>query len=162
MKESKVIFLDIDGVLNTPSYAVQAHAMWKRTDGWFKSRDKYGQVFDPMACACLEYLVNTTGAEVVISSTWRKSGLQVMKDMFKDREVYIDVIDVTPESDFIRGTEIEMWLAENDWVTNYVILDDDDDFTPDQIKSHYVDCSGKFGFDHNAMVRALKILMFKC
>lgn len=153
-----VIFLDIDGVLNTPNYAVQAHAMWKRTNGRFKSRDKYGQVFDPMACSCLEYLADTTNSKIVVSSVWRKSGLQVMKNMFKDRGIDIEVIDVTPESDFIRGTEIEMWLAENDYIKNYVILDDDDDFTPDQIDSHYVDCSGKFGFDHNAMVKAIKIL----
>jgi hypothetical protein len=135
--------------------------MWKRTGGWFKSRDIYGQIFDPMACACLEYLAHTTGAKVVVSSTWRKSGLQVMKDMFRDRDIDIEVIDITPKSDFIRGVDIEMWLAENDYVTNYVILDDDDDFTPDQIQSHYVDCSGKFGLDHNALVRALKILMVK-
>jgi hypothetical protein len=153
-----VIFLDIDGVLNTPSYAVQAHAMWKRTKGWFKSRDKYGQVFDPMACACLEYLVDTTGAKVVISSTWRKSGLQVMKNMFIDRGIGITVIDITPETELIRGLEIEKWLYENP-VANYVILDDNNDFTQYQLENHFVDCSGKFGFDHNAMVKALKILL---
>ena len=154
----KIIFLDIDGVLNTPNYAVQAHATWKRTNGRFKSRDQYGDIFDPLACACLEYMVDITGAKVVISSAWRKSGLQVMKSMFKDRGIDIDVIDITPEFEFIRGDEIEAWLAENDYVTNYVILDDDCDFTPDQLDSHYVDCSGKYGFDHNAMVKAIKIL----
>lgn len=32
----KVIFLDIDGVLNTPNYGVQAHAMRKDTTRWLK------------------------------------------------------------------------------------------------------------------------------
>lgn len=154
-----VIFLDIDGVLNTPNYGVQAHAMWKRTNGWFKSRDEFGAIFDPMAVDCLEYLVHHTNAKVVVSSTWRKSGFQVMKDMFKMRGIDVDIIGVTPVLNTIRGEEIEHWLHENDYVSNYVILDDDTDFTEEQKKGHFVCTHGKYGFDHNCMVKALKLLM---
>ncbi|MBE3086037.1 MAG: hypothetical protein IMZ64_07460 [Bacteroidetes bacterium] len=169
--KNNIVFLDLDGVLNTPQYAVQAFSMWKRTDGWFKSRDKYGQVFDPLACACLEYLVHSTGAKVVISSTWRMSGLEVMQQMFKDREIAVDVIGITPtEVDVVergtleyydlvdRGHEIQQWVNDNE-VSNYVILDDHNDFTPEQLEFHYVDCSGKEGFNYNAMAKALKILL---
>lgn len=157
-----IIFLDIDGVLNTPSYGVVAHAMWKRTNGWFKSRDKYGALFDPMAVSCLEYLVHHTNSKVVISSTWRKSGLRVMRDMFAERDIHVDILDVTPILNTIRGLEIEHWLLQNDWVTNYLILDDDKDFTEEQKKNHFVCTRGKHGFDHNAMVRALKLLLIRC
>lgn len=155
---NNVIFLDIDGVLNTPDFAVRAHAMWKRTDGWFKSHDKFGQLFDPMAVACLEYLTDTTGARVVISSSWRKSGTGVMLNLFRFREIDIDIVGCTPVTGGIRGEDIAMWLSENVWVENYVILDDDNDFTRQQLENHYVNCSGKYGLDHNAMVRAIKIL----
>lgn len=163
-----VIFLDIlsicdtdfkcpkcecpDGVLNTPNYGVQAHAMWKRTNGRFKSRDEFGAIFDPMAVDCLEYLVHHTGAKVVVSSTWRKSGFQVMKDLFKFRK--IDIIGVTPVLNALRGQEIQIWLQENKHVTNYVILDDNTDFLVDQM-DHFV-CT-KYGFDHNCMGKAFEI-----
>ena len=154
-----VIFLDIDGVLNTPNYGVQAHAMWKRTNGWFKSRDEFGAIFDPMAVDCLEYIVHHTNAKIVVSSSWRKSGFKVMKDMFKVRGIDADIIGVTPVLNTMRGEEIEQWLLKNDYVTNYVILDDDTDFTEEQKKNHFVCTHGKYGLDHNAMVKALKILM---
>lgn len=154
-----IIFLDIDGVLNTSNYGVQAHAMWKRTNGWFKSRDEFGAKFDPMAVDCLEYIVHRTNAKIVISSTWRKSGLHVMKNMFKVRGIDADIIGVTPVLNTMRGEEIEQWLHENDYVTNYVILDNNTDFTEEQKKNHFVCTHGKHGLDHNAMVKALKILM---
>jgi len=157
-----IIFLDIDGVLNTPNYSVQAYAMHTKTNGWFKSRDEFGVLFDPVAVACLEFLAHETNSKVVVSSTWRRSGLQVMKDMFKLRGIDVDIIDVTPILNTQRGEEIEQWLSENDHITNYVILDDDTDFTDHQRNNHFVCTEGKYGFDHNAMVKALKILLNRC
>jgi hypothetical protein len=158
-KAPTIIFLDIDGVLNTPSYGTKAYAMYKKTKGWFKSRDQYGALFDPMAVECLEYLAHTTNAKIVVSSSWRKSGLEVMKEMFKYRAIDIEIIDTTPILNTIRGNEIEQWLLDNDYVTNYVILDDDTDFTQEQLQKHFVHTHGPNGFDHNCMVKALKILM---
>lgn len=154
-----IIFLDIDGVLNTPNYAVQAHATWKNTNGWFKSRDDFGALFDPIAVSCLEYLADTTNAKIVISSTWRTAGLARMKELFKFRGIDVDILDITPRLNTIRGEEIEAWLQINDYVTNYVILDDDTDFTDQQLKSNFVHTNSKYGFNHHAMVQALKILM---
>jgi hypothetical protein len=157
-----IIFLDIDGVLNTPNYGVQAHGMWKKTNGWFKSKDEFGAIFDPFAVDCLIYLADTTNSKIVISSTWRKSGLERMKAMFKVRGIPVDVIDVTPILNTKRGEEIETWLQMNDYVTNYVILDDDTDFTEYQLNHKFVLTHGKNGFDHNCLVKALKILMERC
>jgi hypothetical protein len=154
-----VIFLDIDGVLVTPNYSVQAHGLWKQTNGWFKSRDEFGAIFDPMAIDCLVYLCDTTDSKVVVSSSWRSKGLKRMKDLFKVRGIPIDVIDITPMTIGIRGSQIEEWLIEHDDVSNYVILDDDVDFTDAQLKDHFVCTKGKYGFDHNALVKALKILI---
>lgn len=155
----KVVFLDIDGVLNTPNYAVQAHGMWSKTNGWFKSKDEFGAIFDPISVDCLLYLCETTNAKVVISSTWRRVGLLRMREMFKVRGIPIDIIDVTPILNLKRGEEIEAWLSENDYVTNYVIIDDDTDFTDYQLNNHFVCTRGQYGLNHNAMVLAIKILM---
>ena len=157
-----IVFLDIDGVLNTPNYGVQAHAMWKKTNGWFKSRDEFGAIFDPIAVDCLVYLCDVADAKVVVSSTWRRAGLDRMKAMFKLRGISVDVVDVTPILNTKRGEEIETWLQMNDHVSNYVILDDDTDFTEYQLNHKFVLCAGKYGFDHHCLSKALKILMDRC
>ena len=63
----KVIFLDIDGVLNVIS---QGH-------------DEYGSLFHKHFEDNLRYIIEQTGAKIVISSTWRMSGLSEMQRMWK-------------------------------------------------------------------------------
>ena len=53
----RIIFLDIDGVLNV----------------YCESRDKYGCTFHTHFEDNLHDLIEATGAEIVISSTWRYS-----------------------------------------------------------------------------------------
>lgn len=51
----KIIFLDIDGVLNLI----------------LQDFDKYGSIFHKHFEDNLRYLIDQTGADIVISSTWR-------------------------------------------------------------------------------------------
>ena len=142
----KIIFLDIDGVLNLIP----------------QGRDKYGDIFHPHFVANLKRLIDVTGAKIVISSTWRMSGFDVMKNMWKDRKLPGDVIGITPigyhlsQRDFNfkkwkdrtmpRGVEIQYWLDNTkDNIDNYVILDDDTDMTKFQFDNHYVKTSGNMG-----------------
>ena len=125
----KIIFLDIDGVLNV----IQ------------EGHDKYGAIFHKHFVDNLRNLVNSTGAKIVISSTWRQSGLSVMQDMWKDRNYPGEIIDITPDCFTIvnegicefydtvdRGHEIQYWLDRHPEVTHYVILDDDNDMLDSQ------------------------------
>ena len=41
-------------------------------------------------------IIELTGAKIVISSTWRKSGLSVRKELWKFSNLPGEVIDVTP------------------------------------------------------------------
>ena len=157
--KKNVIFLDIDGVLNTSKNSVRLHGAYKATNGYIKSRDDFGALFDPIACDNLIYLADTTKSAIVISSTWRKHGLQRMKDLFKFRGIALDIIDVTPILNKERGYEIEEWLLQNDWVEKYIIIDDDTDFTQEQRNNHLVHTPGENGLDHTALVRGLKLLM---
>ena len=59
-----VLFLDVDGVLCTP--------LSVRLD-WLLRRPMDRQLFDPIALFWLERLVRRTGAQVVLSSSWRYS-----------------------------------------------------------------------------------------
>ena len=64
-----IIFLDIDGVLNV----------------YCESRDKYGCTFHQQFVDNLKYIIDSTGADIVITSTWRFDGLNTMQNMWKDR-----------------------------------------------------------------------------
>lgn len=121
----KIIFLDIDGVLNVI----------------YQGRDKYGSLFHPHFEDNLAHIINETEADIVISSTWRYSGLKVMQSMWRDRGLPGNVIDVTPTiHDGVRGDEIDLWLRENQ-VDSYVIIDDDADMLPEQM-NNFVQTSG--------------------
>lgn len=129
----KVLFLDIDGVLNILS----------------EGRDKYGQIFNKHFEDNLHKIVETTGADIVISSTWRLSGLDFIRNMWKERGIAGNVIDVTPTTkERIRGVEIDMWLKRHD-VDTYVIIDDDSDMLPEQMP-YFIKTSDNL--DHNDCV----------
>lgn len=125
----KIIFLDIDGVLNSKQY--------KRKIG-SKFVDPQYQI-DPLVVKRLNDIIATTNAKIVISSTWRLSficaanALQKMQDCFADYGIN-DIVDCTPQilaSDgtpliSFRGDEIKEWLKRNKDVSSFVVLDDID------------------------------------
>jgi hypothetical protein len=129
MEKIKVIFLDIDGVLNVYSH----------------DHDEFGSQFMPQFVNNLKRVIEETGAKIVISSTWRYGGLQRMKDLWEKRNLPGEVIDITPDCNDLfnegsfkwldqieRGHEVEYWLDEHPEVEKYVIFDDDNDFLPHQ------------------------------
>lgn len=119
----RVIFLDIDGVLNV----------------CYQKRDDYGQEFHPEFVENLRRIVEETGAHIVISSTWRMSGLDVMREMWTKRGLPGEVIGITPVlRTRHRGDEIQEWLRLNT-VETYVILDDDRDMLREQLPK-FVHC----------------------
>jgi hypothetical protein len=105
----KVIFADIDGVLNcrlTPNPR------------------KFPYIVDHCLLELFKSLVSYSETKVVLSSTWRYDPAGV----FSARHWGIPFIDVTPDfSDKPRRDEILAWLANNSDVKRYVVLDDEDD-----------------------------------
>ena len=164
-----VIFLDIDGVINTENNIVF------RKETGNRIMDKDGYVFDPVAVGFLKLLIDKTDAKIVISSSWRHFGLQFFKDLWIEREMPGEVIDLTfskettkrdeqrielqkiPEGQGIsRGDEINAYLATHPEITNYVILDDDTDFYENQ---NFVQTDLVHGLDCNSYYNALEIFM---
>jgi len=81
-----LIFLDIDGVLNPECYMRYLHERNTR-DKRLEFRDAYGHLFDPHCVTELKRLIDTTDADIVISSAWRLAGLAVMQEMWVDRDL---------------------------------------------------------------------------
>lgn len=142
----KIIFLDIDGVLNSK-----------------KCFDKYhmGKSFP----ICLDLVQNLnkitreTGAKIVVTSTWRYEGVRKLRERFKKAGIEGKIIGVTPDSRFIRGSEISAWRTcdSKRLFSNYVILDDDDDFF-DYQKKYLVRTDSSIGLSDKDAIRAIKIL----
>ena len=119
-KDTQIIFLDIDGVLNCAK-TMQRH------------RGVIG--IDPYMVAIFNRIIFATDAKIVLSSTWR-----LHKDERDEiRSQVMDFIDVTPHLPLKngyerkeRGCEVKAWLKEHPEITTYAILDDNSDFFPDQ------------------------------
>ena len=125
----KVIFLDIDGVLNH-----EQHYKWlMETDEPTPLQSVYPySEFNPKSCQLLNEIIKETGAQIVVSSSWRLDGENRLNSLFK----YFGlpkIYSTTPCLNTARGIEIGAWLAAHPEVTNYVILDDDEDMTVEQM-----------------------------
>lgn len=123
----KIIFLDIDGVLNTGGadrLYPWVHELNHKN--WHKSAVKR-----------LDWLCKKTGAVVVISSTWRKFSQDLdwwNSEFYQAGARNIKVIGITPDShNGFRGGEVRIITRGlHMLVEKYVCIDDDSDFYPDQ------------------------------
>ncbi len=173
----RVVVLDIDGVLNNEVFPNAFFAILKRLEivrsrakelHKIVMRDEYGNFFCPTATNMLAYIIEQTGAKIVISSSWRHSGLQFMQDMWKERGLPGEVIDITPSfhrtNDHMpfkeraeRGHEIKDWLTRHPEVESYVILDDDDDMLPEQ-EARFVRTNERYGITFDDAKKCIEIL----
>jgi len=114
----KVIFLDIDGVLNTKNTFKKRKDIYNESGVIIPRIDFYRVKF-------LKQIVDKTDAKIVISSTWRKydNDMKELKEVFSlfDLEVYdVTCIDISGK----KGIEINDWLNKNE-VDSFVIIDDE-------------------------------------
>lgn len=130
----KILFLDIDGVLNNYQ--------------WFKDCGNKG-IYDPLNPELVRKL-NCLDCEVVISSSWGCDNGKTWKDL-RRKGFNLKVIGYTEHyeigSDWIvRGNSIKKWLYDNcrDIDYQYAILDDDGDMLLEQ-KDHFVQTNCEFG-----------------
>lgn len=155
----KIIFLDIDGVLNSQDF------YQKRFD-----KEKEDEI-DLLAIENLNRIVDVTNANVVISSTWRRGSeicqLQELLDKFGFKGKVIGKTPCLDNKFFVRGNEVFGWLKRNvnDFITGtsqgdsttYIILDDDSDMLLCQ-KDNFIHIDSKFGLTKENAEQAIKIL----
>lgn len=113
----KVIFLDIDGVMNSIGP---------------RKQDPRGLVdfLEPDNVAVLNAIVAATGAVVVISSMWRlHTPFPELVASFAAAGCHADIIDITPDLDpRERGREVAAWLArQSEPPHRFVVIDDEYD-----------------------------------
>lgn len=162
----KVIFLDVDGVLND--------------DG--PDRNDQGIVIDQRFIRNLKKIIEETGAEVVLSSSWRYSYGKHAREKFQgddeNVEIFLNSLDmydikipgITPyyfNGHDMRPFEIASWLGRRPEVENFVVLDDETFWDWKWLKPHVV-CTSKEkkyqkggyvkGLDERCAAKAIEIL----
>ena len=122
----RILFLDIDGVMCTTScYGKGMHNKWE------------AYMFDPKAVAVLNFILQETGAEIILSSDWRRSyTLQEMREIFAHNFVFKGPIGFTTSLKSYSGInletgrseEIKNWLEHHAWKNDikWVAIDDID------------------------------------
>jgi hypothetical protein len=125
-----IVFLDIDGVLNSEQwYSQAASRKGEPSTQTPTQRSLLERSIDPACVQRLNRLLQRTGAVVVVSSSWRKKHrVSEIISIMKARGFCGEVIGVTPSDDGMqsRGEEITSWLKKNvPRGVAYVAVDDD-------------------------------------
>jgi hypothetical protein len=147
----KVLFLDIDGVLNSDRTAF-AHGGYPHNF----SPDHLA-LFDRTAIALVRRLCADHGVQIVLSSTWRYHF-----PVWKVAEgLDLPVIGHTPkpaDCEYMnRGREIALWLSEHPEVTHYAIVDDINAMLPEQ-QPYFVQTDERDGLSLGDYARLAHIL----
>lgn len=110
----KVIFLDVDGVLNCQSFVLSNL-----------------KEIDQSKINLLKKLIEETEARVVITSSWKniKADREKLKEALNDSKIeilgYTKKLFLEDGHVALRGTEIKEYLRENKNINSFVILDDE-------------------------------------
>lgn len=183
-KPVKIIFLDIDGVLNS-AQSMTMHA---------RHNINGSRVFCPLAVSNLKRILDDTDARIVISSTWRKYySTEQLAAIFEQYDIGYGhrfdynrtLMDITPTtfSHLDRGLEIKRWFkhyedcenpdmeqgfdcqeAEDDAAIRrdvlknkrFVIIDDDSDMKP--YMDRLVQTNGRHGLMWMDADKAIEML----
>lgn len=147
----KVIFLDIDGVLNSARSALAFGRYPMRPDGVDLA------LFDEVAVAMLRRIAVLANAQIVLSSSWREN--------FDYADIGTALnLPITGQTPSLRGCrrgqEIQHWLDDHPQVTHWAILDDMDHMLPVQ-RTHLIQTSSQDGLRHADALHLCELLDVK-
>ena len=160
----KIIFLDVDGVLNSDRY-MASQKFNEEIRGYKDMWEVINKVphthLDPAAIKLLNTLVEQSGAEVVLSSTWRlRFTLDEMNEMLASRGAKFTIVNKTPPARRFRsyrGEEVRDYLKSlEEQPESFVILDDIDQFP--LLKDNFVRTTERDGLTETHVQKALDIL----
>jgi len=138
----KILFLDIDGVLNWVTYRADC---------------KQGDVMNPYAIKRVKSLCESESLDIVLSSSWRH-----YPDLLKKVKNTFNIIDCTPTNLCTvmagRGSYITAWLKLHPEVGNNYIILDDDTYDMSEHEGHIVQTFDFEGFTEAKLEEALNLM----
>jgi hypothetical protein len=156
----KVIFLDIDGVLNSEEFL----------------KNNQSEMIDRNNVSILKSVIDKTGAVIVMSSGWRlwfddnmmpRDGYsQCLHDILYEFD--IKLFDKTPDFSTeeirtkktfskVKAKEIIAWLSDHETVDKYVVLDDLN-LQNEEINSHLVRTNAQVGITEDDAKRVIDMI----
>ena len=138
----KVIFLDIDGVLNTSESIKQSKEHYLKT----------GEIISQISenkIQILSKIINETNAKIVLSSLWKlhfiktNDGKIIPKN--KKAELLIkllnkyslEIYDITPNNNTRNRTLEILEYIKNNNIDSFIIIDDEDNGLKEIFKEHF-------------------------
>ncbi len=160
-----IIFLDIDGVLNSQKYFIEQHSKILE----LYSNENYDNSIalkterqmlniDINKVNILKEIIDITNSSVVITSSWKSlSTFPYIKNRLID--IGIPIIGITKDNNENRGEGIKNYIKENN-IDNYIIIDDeifkdyDDEILSKLIKTSFYEN----GLEEKQKIKAIRML----
>lgn len=119
---------------------------------------------DQNSVEILNKFTEEVDAKIVVSSSWRFSGLEWMQTILKLAGVKAEVIGITPsirkeKYGDERGCEIKEWTVRNSFDGQFVIFDDDADMLPEQKENNFVQTDQWCGLTEADIAKAKELLV---
>ena len=134
----KVIFLDIDGVLNT----------------------KIKGVIDEDKLINLRKIIDATGTVVFINSLWsafNPIGLSELIQRLKEWDI-VCIDYIKNHSLKMKDEHVEEYLSSHPKITSYVIVDDNEYEFEEKFPNHFVKTNTRYGLTEKASRKIISIL----
>jgi hypothetical protein len=160
---TKIVFLDFDGVLLPDPDAREQANQGLNTSNYLQK-----VVFNPICVANLNHLLQTTHAEIVLSTSWADghSISELSHCLMRngiDPSCIFEYDDpgesnyMTPRSTISnRGQEIQNWINNHPEISSWVAIDDNAAIL--YLKSNYVRTHPDHGFNKQCLEKAQTIL----
>ena len=165
----KVIFLDIDGVLNN-------YNSWRKRKEYYDTYKIIISSIDEECVRRLSEIVRITGAKIVLSSSWRGDWangvnnlkLEESKQLQKLFDKYnIEIVGITPclpksnnpneRYTSWRENEIKYYLETHLEIDNYCVIDDED-FDLKSLQENLIKINSEYGIEDKHVEKAIQIL----
>lgn len=146
------LFLDFDGVINT-----YQNANYRQIFTGTLTKDDITDLTTPACMQNLNAFVLEFQPDIIISSSWRYSGLDYCRDYLYHGglDASARITDTTTRDGFLpREEEILQYLQQNHEMTGMLILDD---IYMEPLAKYQVTTDFSRGFDRDALARARKI-----
>lgn len=152
----KALFLDFDGVLNSKPWRRDHRTGDVEAMSFEELHAQLRAWLDPACVARVQRICDATDAVIVLSTSWRVCGLDVVRPILRDAGLVAEVVDKIGREDRGRGRDaaIRAWVGYHVDVVRWLALDDQ----PLDLGTHAIRTSDDTGITDADAVNAIRAL----
>lgn len=152
----KVLFLDFDGVVNTPMWAKQPNGAYRVT---YNRPIADGVVNNEQAVRWVDEFCREFGFDIILTTVWQDhcDAAKALYDAGLSSNIRVFT---EPTLSHNRTETLPAWLSHHHALTNYVIVDDCERQYPDKIRLHFVKTDPTAGFVQSTFEDCRRIALY--